>query len=128
MLVMMVVGMPMYICATGSVPVAAALLMKGISPGAALVFLMTGPATNVAALAALVKLLGARATALYLVAVALAALVAGLVLDSSGYAAHIREAAACHPGHLSAGEHAAAVLLVLLLAASLARRVMNKSG
>ena len=48
MLIMMAVGMPLYVCATGSVPVAAALMMKGVSPGAALVFLMTGPATNAA--------------------------------------------------------------------------------
>jgi hypothetical protein len=126
MLVMMAVGMPMYICATGSVPVAAALLMKGISPGAALVFLMTGPATNAAALATLVKLLGVRAAVLYLVSVVASALIAGLALDSFGYAARIREAAACHPEQLAPWEHAAAVLLVLLLAAALGRRFMGR--
>ncbi len=48
MLVILVVAIPMYICSTGSIPVAAALMMKGLSPGAALVMLMAGPAVNLA--------------------------------------------------------------------------------
>ena len=48
MLVMVIVGLPMYICATASTPVAASLLFAGLSPGAALVFMLTGPATNIA--------------------------------------------------------------------------------
>ena len=51
MLIMMAIGIPLYVCATGSIPVAAALMMKGVSPGAALVFLMTGPATNAVTMA-----------------------------------------------------------------------------
>jgi len=51
MLVMMAFGIPVYVCATASVPIAAALIAKGASPGAAIVFLMTGPATNAAAIA-----------------------------------------------------------------------------
>ncbi len=63
MLIMLAVGVPLYICATASTPIAAALILKGISPGAALVFLLAGPATNVATLTVLVKILGKRATA-----------------------------------------------------------------
>ena len=81
MLVMMVLGIPVYVCATASVPVAAALILKGLTPGAALVFLMTGPATNAAAFATIWKILG-KATALtYLAAVAGCALLAGILLD-----------------------------------------------
>lgn len=81
MLVMMLLGIPMYVCATASVPIAAALMMKGITPGAALVFLMTGPATNAASFVTIWKIMG-RATALtYIAAVAGCALLSGIVLD-----------------------------------------------
>jgi len=121
-LLMLVLGLPMYICATGSVPVAAALLTKGASPGAALVFLMTGPATNAAGLTTQLKLLGVSATGLYLLAVAGSALLAGTVLDAIGYETQIRAAAACHPERLTLGEHLAAGMLLILLAAALVRR------
>ncbi|MCG2659113.1 MAG: SO_0444 family Cu/Zn efflux transporter [Kiritimatiellae bacterium] len=81
MLIMMVVGMPLYVCATGSVPVAAALMMKGVSPGAALVFLMTGPATNAATLAIIWKVLGKKTVVIYLLTLAVCALTCGLLLD-----------------------------------------------
>lgn len=81
MVVMMVVGIPMYVCATASVPIAAALILKGLTPGAALVFLMTGPATNAAGLATIWKALGARTAIVYLLAVAGCALLGGILLD-----------------------------------------------
>jgi len=81
MIVMMLLGIPVYVCATASVPIAAALIIKGVTPGAALVFLMTGPATNAASFISIWKILG-RATALtYLATVAGSALVGGLLLD-----------------------------------------------
>ena len=82
MLVMMVLGIPVYVCATASVPVAAALILKGgISPGAALVFLMTGPATNAAAIATIWKLMGKRTAITYLLTIAVTALGSGILLD-----------------------------------------------
>jgi len=66
MLIMLGVGIPLYICATASTPIAAALILKGVSPGAALVFLIAGPATNVTTLTVLFGILGKRATAIYL--------------------------------------------------------------
>jgi hypothetical protein len=81
MLVMLAVGIPLYICATASTPIAAALILKGISPGAALVFLLAGPATNVASLTVMLGILGRRATAIYLAAIAVSAVFFGLVLD-----------------------------------------------
>jgi len=80
-LLMMLLGIPIYVCATASVPIAAALIMKGVSPGAALAFLMTGPATNAAAIATLWKIMGRRTAIIYLFTVALSAIGAGLVLD-----------------------------------------------
>ncbi len=81
MLLMMAVGIPIYVCASASVPVAAALITVGLSPGAALVFLMTGPATNAAGLATIWNTLGRRVAILYLLTVAGCALAAGITLD-----------------------------------------------
>jgi len=81
MLIMLAVGIPLYICATASTPIAAALILKGVSPGAALVFLLAGPATNVTSLTVLFGVLGKRATAIYLASIAVVSVVCGLALD-----------------------------------------------
>jgi hypothetical protein len=81
MLLMLVIGIPLYICATASTPVAAAFLLKGVSPGAALVFLLVGPATNITSLSVLIGLLGKRAVVLYLTSIALVSVTCGLILD-----------------------------------------------
>ncbi len=82
MLLMLVFGIPLYICATASTPIAAAFIMKGVSPGTALVFLLVGPATNVTSLSVLVGLLGKRATGLYLLSIAVVSVLCGLVVDA----------------------------------------------
>jgi uncharacterized membrane protein YraQ (UPF0718 family) len=81
MLLMLGIGIPLYICATASTPIAAALILKGVSPGAALVFLLAGPATNIASLTVLVGVLGKRAAAIYLAAIATCSVAFGLALD-----------------------------------------------
>jgi uncharacterized membrane protein YraQ (UPF0718 family) len=81
MLLMLAIGIPLYICATASTPIAAALILKGVSPGAALVFLLVGPATNVASLTVVTGILGKRATAIYLGTIAVSAVFFGLVVD-----------------------------------------------
>jgi len=81
MIVMMILGIPVYVCATASVPVAAALIAKGLSPGAAMVFLMTGPATNAAAFTTIWSVLGKRTAITYIITVAGCAIAAGLLLD-----------------------------------------------
>ncbi|MHC4359229.1 MAG: SO_0444 family Cu/Zn efflux transporter [Planctomycetota bacterium] len=81
MIVMMFLGIPVYVCATASVPVAAALILKGLTPGAALVFLMTGPATNAASFITIWKTLGRRTAIVYLTTVAGCALAGGILFD-----------------------------------------------
>lgn len=81
MLAAVAVAVPLYVCATASTPLAAALVLKGLSPGAALVFLLAGPATNAATLTVLGKLLGKRATTIYLGSIVLASLGLGLFTD-----------------------------------------------
>ena len=87
MIIMMLLGIPVYVCATASVPVAAMMILKGLTPGAALVFLMTGPATNAASFMTIWKVLGRRTAMTYLITVAGCALGAGLLLDkiAAGY-------------------------------------------
>lgn len=81
MTVMVLVSIPMYICATASTPIAAGLLLSGVSPGAVLVFMMAGPATNIATLGVVAKALGRRAVVAYLVGVIGTAFVAGWLTD-----------------------------------------------
>ncbi|MDX2478952.1 MAG: permease, partial [Desulfuromusa sp.] len=77
LLIMLGVGIPLYICASASTPVAAALVLKGLSPGAALVFLLAGPATNAATITVVSRYFGKKATLVYLLTVALCSLLFG---------------------------------------------------
>jgi uncharacterized protein len=75
------IGIPMYVCSASSVPIAAMLIHAGVSPGAAMVFLIAGPATNTAALFALWNQIGRRATFAYLATICVVALLSGIALD-----------------------------------------------
>jgi len=81
MLIMLLIGIPIYTCASASTPLAAALVLKGLNPGAALVFLLSGPATNLGSLVVLWKFLGARIMAVYLVSIVTLTLLAGYALN-----------------------------------------------
>jgi uncharacterized membrane protein YraQ (UPF0718 family) len=82
MLAMLVIGIPLYVCATASTPIAAALVLKGLSPGAALVFLLAGPATNAATLSVISSILGKKSTLLYILGIMLSSLFMGFVVDA----------------------------------------------
>ncbi len=84
MLVILIVAVPMYICSTGSIPVAAALMMKGLSPGAALVMLMAGPAVNLASILVVRKALGRRFTWIYLLVIVGFSVLFGLLVNAVG--------------------------------------------
>ncbi|MCU7554562.1 SO_0444 family Cu/Zn efflux transporter [Alteromonas sp. ASW11-19] len=81
MLVMALVGIPMYICATASTPLAVGFLAAGLSPGAILVFLMAGPATNISTMGMIYQEMGRRTLALYLFAVVSMSMVSGYALN-----------------------------------------------
>ena len=81
MVVMLIAGVPLYVCATASTPIVAALVLKGLNPGAALVFLLVGPATNAAALSVIAKILGKKATGIYLGGIMVSALLMGVAVD-----------------------------------------------
>jgi len=81
MLVMLVAGIPMYVCATSSTPIAAALILKGLNPGAALVFLLAGPATNAATINIVRNIFNTRALVIYLSMISLCSLAMGFLVD-----------------------------------------------
>ncbi|MBL6945341.1 MAG: SO_0444 family Cu/Zn efflux transporter [Rhodospirillales bacterium] len=81
MVLMVIVGIPIYICATASTPVAVSLIMAGVSPGAAMVFMLAGPATNVATMGIVRKEMGNAALGLYLSGIIVSSILAGLVTD-----------------------------------------------
>ncbi|MCM1451127.1 MAG: permease [Clostridium sp.] len=81
MLLMVVVAVPMYICATGSIPIALSLMLKGLTPGVGFVLLMAGPAANFASVMVLRKELGSRGTAMYVASVVITAIAFGLLID-----------------------------------------------
>ena len=81
-LLMAAVSVPIYVCATGSIPIAAALMIKGLNPGAAFVFLLAGPATNSVAITVISKFLGKKSTIIYLTTLILSSIGLGLLLDA----------------------------------------------
>lgn len=93
MLVMLLAGIPMYVCATSSTPIAAALILKGLNPGAALVFLLAGPATNAATMAIVKNVFSTRALLIYLSMISVCSLAMGFLLDSIYDFSGIRPAA-----------------------------------
>jgi uncharacterized protein len=123
-LVMLLVGIPIYVCASASTPIAAAMILKGLSPGAAVVFLMASPATNTSALLVILKELGRRTLFIYLAGLALCTLFVGWAVDA-GYRA--LDLTPTFEGSVDGHEHAgwfsitAAVVLAVLLGISLWR-------
>lgn len=112
MLLMLAVGIPLYICASASTPIAAAFILKGASPGTALVFLLAGPATNITSLTVLIGILGKRATGLFLLSIAVVSVLCGLTVDAIYLSFGIKAAA-------MVGQHGAMLPHWLMLAAVL---------
>ena len=79
--VMILVGVPLYICASASTPIAAALVARGFSPGAALIFLMTGPATNTSTIAIIMSQFGTRFATIYVMSVIVVTAIFGITID-----------------------------------------------
>jgi uncharacterized membrane protein YraQ (UPF0718 family) len=82
MLAMLLVALPMYVCATASTPIAAALALKGFSPGALLVFLLAGPATNAATMIMVGKLLGKKSAFIYVASIIAVTLLCAVAADA----------------------------------------------
>ena len=116
MLVILIVAVPMYICSTGSIPVAAALILKGLSPGAALVMLMAGPAVNLASILVVRKAMGRRFTGIYLLVIVVFSILFGLLVNAIG----IDTGAMTADGACCAGKAALPSFFKMICAATLA--------
>ena len=120
---MLVVGLPMYVCATGSIPIAAAMMAKGLSPGAALVFLMAGPATNTTTLTTLWSFLGKRSCILYVITVMITALGFGCLLNQFWSGSFPVMLGHVHESGLSWVDQVYGLLITLLLVPGLVAKI-----
>lgn len=131
MIAMVVVAVPMYVCATGSIPIALSLMLKGLSPGAAFVLLMAGPAANFASVTVISRTMGKRCAAVYLGSIVVSAIAFGLVIDYllpaqwfMGYVSQMH--GACHVGDVSIFNLVCSSLLAILLIVAMIANYMPK--
>ncbi len=132
MAIVLLASIPLYVCATGSVPIAAVLLMKGLSPGAAIVFLMAGPATNAATITVIGKVLGRKTLFSYMASIIGGAVIFGILVNEflprewfTSYLVHIHDGHGAHliPDWLKIGS---SVLLIALLINGYIQRYLQK--
>ena len=129
MLVTLIIALPLYVCATASVPIAAALVASGLPVGAALVFLMAGPATNVATIGAVYRTLGRRAVGIYLATVIVGSIVCGWLF---GFLVEAKATALAHSHDTSnwwsIGSAALLLAMICWFALQEVRRLVSGSG
>lgn len=113
--IMALIGFPMYICSTAAIPIATALIFKGLSPGAAFVFLMTGPAVNAVSISTIASLIGRRATFAYIAVILLGAIISGIIVNllSENIGSFSMQCTACAP--LPMLNHLAGIVLLILM-------------
>jgi uncharacterized membrane protein YraQ (UPF0718 family)/copper chaperone CopZ len=116
MLLILAASVPLYVCATGSIPIAAVLMLKGVSPGAALVFLMAGPATNIATISVIAKQMGRKSLAIYLATIIGGAVLSGLLIDAFLPASWFLNPLADAGHHHESGNIIATIAGVIMLA------------
>ena len=121
--VMAIVGFPMYVCSTASIPIAASLILKGVSPGAAFVFLMVGPAMNAMSITTVASLIGRKAAVAYVVTIIVGAILCGCVVNFFTDATVAVETARCASHGLSAAHWICAAFLAGMMAYNLVRPV-----
>lgn len=132
MLLVLVFAIPMYLCATGSIPIAVALMMKGLSPGTALVLLMAGPAVNAASMLVVGKVLGMKTLIIYILSITLGAILFGLGIDyllpPEWFSAPIARMAECSECGPSVFNIICTITLILLLVNAMILRYRHKKN
>lgn len=132
MLLVLAFSIPMYLCATGSIPIAVALMLKGLSPGTALVLLMAGPAVNVASMLVISKVMGRKTLFLYLLSIITGAVVFGLCIDyllpREWFTAPLMQMHSCHEEGLSLVKMVCSVAFFLLLINAFYQRYFRSSA
>ena len=119
LLAVLAISIPMYVCATGSIPIALSLIAMGMSPGTAMILLIAGPATNVASITVVKKVLGSKTTLLYILSVVVGAIICALIVDlvlpDHWFAIAQTEVAMCHGTHTTAWWQIASSILFVLM-------------
>lgn len=130
MAAMLAVSVPMYVCATGSIPIAVALMLKGLTPGAALVLLMAGPASNMASIFVIRKVLGSKTLWLYLLSITAGAIAFGCGIDyllpREWFTSHLMQSHACCSGGSAIFSTICSVAMCGLLVFALINRFLPK--
>lgn len=130
MLLVLAFAIPMYLCATGSIPIAVALMLKGLSPGTALVLLMAGPAVNFASILVISKVMGKKSLILYLLSIILGAMTFGLGIDyllpREWFTAPLELIHSCHGEAFSYFNIGCFILLMGMLINAFVRKYFSK--
>ncbi|MBE6303146.1 MAG: heavy metal-associated domain-containing protein [Bacteroidales bacterium] len=130
MLLVLIFAIPMYLCATGSIPIAVALMLKGLSPGTALVLLMAGPAVNFASILVISKVMGKKALILYLISIILGAITFGLGIDyllpREWFTTQLEQMHSCHGEVFSYFNFCCFILLMVILTNAFVRKYLAK--
>lgn len=130
MFAMLLISMPMYTCSTGSIPLALALMAKGLPPGAALVLLMAGPATSIASMVVVGKTFGKRTLAAYIFSIAAGAFFFGWVVDTfmmdTFLSSITMKGPACHGEGLGWFDYGSAIVLAILIVVGLIPKKKSK--
>ncbi len=133
MLLVLAIAMPMYVCATGSIPIAVALMLKGLTPGAALVLLMAGPACNFASMLVVRKVLGAKTTIIYILSIVLGAIGFGSAVDYLQFSGSVdflgalsSHHAHCHEADSWFAWTSTVLMVIFLINALVVERFKNK--
>ncbi len=129
MLAVLLIAIPMYVCATGSIPIAMSLMLKGLSPGTALVLLMAGPAANFASFALISREMGRKSAIIYLVSIIIGSMAFGLIIDyllPASWFALEGFSACCHEQSFSLFPSICSAILLALLIITFARGHRHK--
>jgi hypothetical protein len=134
MLLVLVIAIPMYVCATGSIPIAVALILKGLTPGAGLVLLMAGPACNMASMLVVRKVLGTKTLLIYLASIIVGSIAFGVLIDALQFGGTIDFVSQLSVNSNSCEDHntwfswvCTAILTLLLINALIISRLRGKS-
>ena len=133
MLLVLAIAVPMYVCATGSIPIAVALIMKGLTPGAGLVLLMAGPACNMASMLVVKKVMGTKTLVIYLASIILGSIIFGAAIDFMqfngimDFTANLVSTTHCEQGGTWIEWTSTAILIALLFNALVINRLKGET-
>jgi hypothetical protein len=113
---MTLVSLPLYVCSTGSIPLAFSFLQAGMSPGAVLIFLIAGPASNAATVTSLWQIIGGRSTIGYILSIVATCWIMAFAIDFTGISLLVTESLHHHHSGLNWFQHSMGGLLVAILA------------